>query len=508
VHGRRPAEDERGCRRRRRRKDYHPRVQAEACPGRRAAGQPLDEGLEAPLSDDEPREAADDGQRQALDRELPHESKPVGADGHADAHLAAARERPREHDRRDVGACQEQEHGDRDRECRGRRPQVAHADLAQGPDEGRHDALLVAGLEDRRVGAYEILLGLGGRHARLQSTEPAEGVGLVLAHRVPLQGDPQPAAAGVGLRLGREHADDRVRTSAQPDHAAQDLRVAAKAFLPERVREERNRRPARAILVGGEHPSDERPDPENVGQLVRRDHGGDALGAPALGEVQALDVPHGQGVELPLFLPPHVEVGEVDAGDLQVPARRPLVHEHESVRLVEGERPEEEPIDEAEDGDVGGHAQRQHGHDEQAGQALAAERPQGIADVGADRHARSLPRPAHGPPLPAPATPLARPGAGQVDEDRRPGFGGGEPPAGARRGELVVEELLHLPAMTPAEQRREQQPLEHAVRAPARSWAAHHASPARRMRARATLTSAASRAVSAFTAARPFRVSR
>ena len=71
-------------------------------------------------------------------------------------------------------------------------------------------------------------------------------------------------------------------------------------------------------------------------------------------------------------LAPLHEVREVDADDLEVPSRRGLVDVDQAIRFGEGERPEEEAVDEAEDDDVGGDAERQHDDDERGRQLLRA----------------------------------------------------------------------------------------------------------------------------------------
>jgi len=166
--------------------------------------------------------------------------------------------------------------------------------------------------------------------------------------------------------------------------------------------------------------------------------------------------------------------------------------------MRERERTQEQPVHEAEDGDVGGDPQREHEDDERGGAALPQERTPRVAHVRAghdgcpfvdgdgERHVVA----AHGRE--------AR--ADEIVDRTDPDEAEGDAAAVARHREPLGEELLHLVAVLGA-QRARRDPEQRAVRA------IHLASPVR-TRARASRARRPSRSASSVRTRLPVRVRR
>ena len=162
------------------------------------------------------------------------------------------------------------------------------------------------------------------------------------------------------------------------------------------------------------------------------------------------------------------------------------------------ERPQEQAVDEAEDRDVRGDAEREHQDDERGGAALAQQGAPGVTDIGTGHERRPFvdvdgERHALGPEG-------REPGLDQIGDRAQPDRGCGAAAPGAGGREAFGEELLHVGAVPRAQAPRRQR-KKRAVDA------IHRASPVR-TRDRARRARRPRRSASSVSTRRPPRVSR
>lgn len=370
--------------------------------------------------------------------------RPARAQRQADAHFAPAAEGAREHDAGDVGTGHEQQEAHGGSQHLGRGREVADEVFVQRPYERRHDPFLVLRLPDWRVGAVQIGLGLPGGDAGLQAAYRRSAVALVRLVRIAALRHPEPAAVRE-LRLHRQHADNRVDHLVEMDRLADDLHVAAEALAPQVVAEQDDGCALRRVVVGGEQASEHRLDTQHGRVFVGHFRALDALGAPVVGHVERGALVRRDPVEQPRVGAPAVKVGIGDARLVEVPARGGLVDVDELMRVVDLQRPEEEPVDQAEDRHVGGHAEREHRQGEAGAQLLARERADGGDEV--DPGHEGLPAGEDGAGGSAAPREVGEPGGDYVGGRGEPGHECGEPPTAPRFVETLDEQPLHLGAM-------------------------------------------------------------
>ena len=481
----------------------HARIEIEVGPLRNLIAGAGQQQAERPSPERQAREAAERRQDEVLDEQLPRQPEAARADRQADAHLPATCERPREHHAGDVRARDEQEQPHRHQQRRRRGAVIAHELLVQRLRVRRDDVLFVARVPDRLLRAQEILLGVGNRDAWLQPAHGVEAVALPRLIGIAGEWHPQTHAAGE-LRLTRHHADDGADHAVQFERAPEHIGASAESLTPERVADDDDRRPLRAILVRREHPAEDGLDPEHRRKVVRHRRALDPVGAPLVGHVEAERVVQRQALERVRGLAPLMEVGVVDPDDVEVPARGGFVDVNQAVRLRERKRPQEQRAHQAEHDDVGRHADREHGDDERGGQLLPGEPSKGVLEIGAEHDA--LPFDWKGGDRAAAAEHRADAGADDVPRGREPRAGG----SAANRfrvGEGFEKQRFHLVAVALPQTRRREQEQKPIQTLGARRG--HSVSPWRGLtRDRAMRTSPASRCVSADTTARPARVIR
>ncbi len=143
----RPPEEDRGQHGDGEREDYHPRIERERRPARRLIGQRCDQHLDRPVTDHQSERAAGDREQDVFDQQLPKQARPAGAHREANADLAPAGERAREHQRCHVGAG----HGEQQCHCGAKRgcnrAELARELRAQLACEWRDDTFLVVLVE-------------------------------------------------------------------------------------------------------------------------------------------------------------------------------------------------------------------------------------------------------------------------------------------------------------------------------------------------------------------------
>ena len=92
----------------------------------------------------------------------------------------------------------------------------------------------------------------------------------------------------------------------------------------------------------------------------------DALRFASTRQIEAVVREEGHRVECGVFLPPRVEVRIRDAHEFEVPLRRRLIQIHQPVRFREGERPQKQAVENAENRGVSRDPEREHPDHHQA----------------------------------------------------------------------------------------------------------------------------------------------
>ena len=195
-------------------------------------------------------------------------------------------------------------------------------------------------------------------------------------------------AAQGKVETGRHDADHRVRPAIERDRTADDRSVASEPCLPEAVAEHSDVHP-RPVFLRRERPPQHRPDAEHVEQVPRHLRHVDAHRRTTPRELgRTLDVRRDPFERLLLTL----DIGEVRRRErrvLEVGAREPLLQRHQPFGLVEGKRPDQDGIDDAEGRgvDADAEAERQDYHREEPG--MASKRPGSVPQIVQEgRHAR------------------------------------------------------------------------------------------------------------------------
>ncbi len=182
-------------------------------------------------------------------------------------------------------------------------------------------------------------------------------------------------------KADRHHADDDRRTAVDVDPLADDGRVAAIAALPHGgAQQDRGRRRER-VVVGLEGAAQRRFGAEHGEVVGGHEPDAQLFGIVLAGQGRGRRPDRAEAVELRRAV---VEVLQLRPGE-----RRPRValrrlvgpHEHQPLGIAEGQRLDEQRVGDAEDGGVGGHAQRQRGQ-RGGGEARRLAQPApGIRDV-------------------------------------------------------------------------------------------------------------------------------
>ncbi len=235
---------------------------------------------------------AGDAERQPFEDEEPDQPSAAGAERGAQRQLAAAARGPRQRQRCDVGARDEQ-HG------------------ARQAEQHQHDSSRAAGglLAERHHAGGQALVGV-----RIRARQPCGDDGHLascLRHRdaicQPREQAQRPAAAigsplvehqrhpELGLSLperretkrARHHADDGERLAVQLDAPSDDPGVRAESPCPQAVRDHDDVASPRLVVSGLDGTPHLRADAEDVEQGARHLQRRDALGAPVRREVGA-----------------------------------------------------------------------------------------------------------------------------------------------------------------------------------------------------------------------------
>ena len=178
---------------------------------------------------------------------------------------------------------------------------------------------------------------------------------------------------------GRNHSDDRRRRRAKRDAATDGRWRAGKATLPQRVRDQRDRRCARLLLVVGEQSARRRCHPEQREDAAlggpRRDcfrSTVDEDGDAAVGVVDRHVLKRART---------RAPIEEVGIGDVQLESGTALVQPRDPAGLAIWKRLQQDRIDHAEDRGVGADPERQRQCRDQREPRRARDHPEGVSEV-------------------------------------------------------------------------------------------------------------------------------
>ena len=241
-------------------------------------------------------------------------------------------------------------------------------------------------------------------------------------------------AADLGAEeRGRRDADDGERHAFDRDAAAEGGRRSSEAPLPEVVADHGDGpvgTQGAPIVLGGERASDDRLDPEHLEHAAACPQSGHLVALAGRGQVEALDAPGERAVEhgvIAQLLPDRI--GPVAARTDAVGQRHR--EQHQAFGLGDRQRPEQQSVDDGEDGAVGADRQGEghdgHDRDDRRG----GQRPQTVAHI--------LGEPLDRPPPPGLAHVFAdRADVAEVAAGRIAGGAGAEP-VGSLHGGFLIE---------------------------------------------------------------------
>ena len=160
---------------------------------------------------------------------------------------------------------------------------------------------------------------------------------------------------------GRHHPDDDRRPAVDVDPPADDAGIAAVAPLPHRVAQQDRGRGGDGVVIGLERAAE-----RGLGAEQREVVGGDEADAQLLGIVLAGQRRGGRPDGAEAVEPRGAVVEVLQLGTRE---RRPRIalggligpHEHQPIRIPEGQRLDQQRVGDAEDGGVGGDAEGQGG---------------------------------------------------------------------------------------------------------------------------------------------------
>ncbi len=331
---------------------------------------------------------SDRRQHEALDEQLPHDLPARRAERRAQRELALTGGAARQQQVRDVGAGDEQHESDgAEQQPQRRLRRVAEEVVLERLDAGA-PARVGFRKRLREVGrdGQHVRVGLLKSDAGLQPAHDEQPVKVVV-HLLGLERQRQIQLALVLVgRPGRQDADDRVRLAVDANLAPDHVGIAAEALVPEAVGQHRHVVATDdaffgpEVTTGGQPVADHREEPRGHGarlHLLRMIRGREVRG-PAAERVQVLK--YGR---LPLPL-------EERARGADVPVVLDARPDHdELIRLGIRQRREQRRVDHAEDGGVGGDAQRegQHGDGGEAG--VPAQHPHAVSRISQHVHGAS-----------------------------------------------------------------------------------------------------------------------
>ena len=190
--------------------------------------------------------------------------------------------------------------------------------------------------------------------------------------------------------VARRHADDGQRLAVDDDRVVEHVRVGAEARLPVRVAEHRHRRLAdRAVVGRAEQPAERGLHAEHREVAARHEHALAAQRLAAVGEVGAEETVRRDAGERrlhPLEVPEHrvAEHGVAVAGlvaRLRAGLRAGRREVDQPRGLLHRQRPQEELVEQREDGRVGPDPERQRDDGDDRDERALEERPERELEV-------------------------------------------------------------------------------------------------------------------------------
>jgi len=232
-----------------------------------------------------------------------------------------------------------------------------------------------------RVDRVELRLRVGERLARPEPRHHREvrraRVDLRGGHEVGLE-DPRQPDLGLGNEKGevearRQDAHDGDVLPVQPEASSQQLRVAAEAAVPERIGDDRDVTPARRQLLGLEAAPPRRRRAEQAEEIARDARGRELLGLALASQAGVERVVDGEAVEAPSLVPDGLVLGERDGHAAGMGVGVELRDGDQPLRVPKGKRPQQDGVDDAEDGGAGPDAEGQGEHGNGAEARIACE---------------------------------------------------------------------------------------------------------------------------------------
>ena len=336
---------------------------------RHAGGQHADQRRDRPGGGEQAGGAAHRAEQEAFGQELADEVGAGRAKRGADGDLALALRRARQQQAGDVRARDQQHETDGAEQHQERGADAADDLVAQRlqPDGAP------------RVGLWKVprlplgeCLELGARRrearARLQAGEDLEVVHVPLGEQVARHVERRrghderrehPDARVLGIVEGSRHdAEDRVRHAVDLDPAADDRRVACQLALPDALADDDQRLCGAAVGRGRERPAHERRHREDVEVVGRDARGRHALRLASRHRDRRRIAPVTGHRRQRLALP--IDVEEVGRREAAVRIRAAAARQPDDRPAVGvGQRPQQNAVDDAEDGRVGADAERE-----------------------------------------------------------------------------------------------------------------------------------------------------
>ena len=369
------------------REEQYPQVDGDLGNARDARRIPPADEPDAREGERETDGGGDAGEDQALGEQLPHHAESAGTERGTNRNLALAAFGAGEEEVRHVRAGDEQ----KKRDCAEEQPDGAADGAHDLVGERQHHRvelhlLRVQTLVGHRDGdAVQFVRGLFNRRSRFQAADGIEAVAaMVHAGGIHLLRQPQLRRLGI-LIIGRQDearrhdAGDLVGVAVDLDGAADNSGVGGVAARPQGVAENDDVRTVAHVLGGGERPSHHCSHAERREQVRRDACRGHALRVAVAGEVH---LPLTPGGDLAERLSPPPVVDDLAGRHPGLVERRPLAPDHHRpVGLAPRQRPQEDGVDDAEDGRVRADAEGQRQDRDGGERRVPAERTGAKANV-------------------------------------------------------------------------------------------------------------------------------
>jgi hypothetical protein len=470
-------------------------------PGHPASAQP---------SEQQPDRATGQRQERTLGNHLPQDPKASRTQRAPERHLPTPLARAHEHQVGHVRAGEQEEQRDRPEQDEQRRANLADQKVSERLDPRTHPRIGIREVALEPLHDHlELGVRLPERHPRRQPSDGADEVRTPEPRLLPRGPVPTDRIPELDLRvrkaeaLGRD-AHDLVRPRTELQRAADDLGICAEEAHPEVVAQDDDVVGSGPRLLETERATQrgrhaQRGEEVSHHLRARQDDGLSILDVRDLvDELRVAGDVH-ECLDLP---PPVEEVGRSRGHVHPAEVGIGLVDRDEPLGLIERKRPEEVGVDRAENGGGRPDAEREHAYGHRGEAAVAAECPEGEADVLPHRSERRA----------AGASPSATPDDLSAEaQSEHQAERAGELPQSEDGEAHVAAALLgcalpglerrhHVLPVTAPEARRGEREN------PAEPAAAHERSAASRSFVRATATRAASRSDSVSAASRPLRV--